>query len=109
MNYLRNGGLQTEIAAVGVDAGVVGEALGVAAKAEGIVGLVEVSGAEDEFGLAVALEAGAGDDVEDAVGAITEFCAVASAVNLEIVDVLGIKLGAEIGSDVCIRDGYAVD
>jgi hypothetical protein len=35
--------LQSEIAAVAVDAGVIGEAAGVAAKAELIVGLVEVA------------------------------------------------------------------
>ena len=61
MYNLGNGRLQAEIAAVAVDAGVVGEAFGVAAKAEGVIGLVEVAGAEDEFGFVVALEAGAGN------------------------------------------------
>src|SRR6266481_7734715 len=47
MDHLWNRRLDTEIAAVGIDAGVVREAFGVAAEAEGVVGLVEISGAED--------------------------------------------------------------
>src|ERR1700722_1149929 len=109
VNDLRNRGLYTEIAAVGVDAGIVSEAFSVAAETESVVGLVEVSGAEDEFGLAVALEAGARDYVEDTVSAVAELGAVAAAIDFEVVDILGIELGAEVGSDVGVGHGDAVD
>ena len=109
VNDLRDRRLDAEIAAVAVDAGVVGEALGVAAEAELVVGLIEISGAEHEFGLAVALESGAGHDVEDAVGAVAEFRAVAAAADFEVVDVFGIELRAEVGGDVGVGDGDAVD
>ena len=46
MHNLRHGGLDAEIAAIAVDAGVVGKALGVAAEAELVVGLVEIAEAE---------------------------------------------------------------
>ena len=57
----------------------------------------------------IALEAGARDHVEDAISAVAELGAVASAIDFEIVDVLGIKLRAEIGGDVGIGNGHAVD
>ena len=92
VHHLRNGRLQAEIAAIAVDAGVVGEAFGVAAEAERVVGLVEVAGAEHEFGLVVALEAGAGNDVEDAIGAVAELGAIAAAIDFDVIHVFGIEL-----------------
>ena len=80
-----------------------------AAEAELVVGLVEIAGGEDEFALVVALEAGAGHDVEDAVGAVAELGAVAAAVDFDIIDVLGIELGAEILRDGGVDDGNAVE
>ena len=74
-----------------------------------IVGLVEIAGAEDEFRFAVALESGARHDVEDAVGAVAEFRSVAAAADFEIVDVLGIELRSEVGGDVGVGNGNAVD
>jgi hypothetical protein len=65
-------------------------------KAERVVGLVEVAGAEDQFGLVVALEAGAGDDVEHAIGAVAELGAVAAAIDFQVVDVFGIELRADV-------------
>ncbi len=109
MHYLRNRRLETKIVAVGVDAGVVGEALSMAAEAERVVRLIEVSGAEDEFGLAVALKTCSRHNVEDAIGAITELGAVTSAIDLEIIDVLGIELRAEVGGDIGVGNRYAVD
>ena len=106
---LGNGRLQSEIAAVAVDAGVIGEAAGVAAEAELIVGLVEVAAGEDEFGFVVALEAGAGNDVEDAIGAVAELGAVAAAIDFDVVEVLGIELGAEVLRDGGVDDGNAVE
>ena len=74
-----------------------------------VVGLIEIAGAEDDFGFVVALEAGAGDNVEDAVGAIAELGAVAAAIDFQVVDVFGIELRAEVGSDVGIGHRNAVD
>lgn len=56
---LWNGRLQAEIAAISVDAGVIGEAFSVAAKTESVVRLVEIAGAQNEFGFVIAFEAGA--------------------------------------------------
>src|SRR5208337_3174816 len=92
VHNLGNRRLQSEIAAVAIDAGVIREAVGVAAEAEGVVGLVEVAGGHDQFGLVVALETGAGHDVEDAIGAVAEFGAVAAAIDLDVIQVLGIEL-----------------
>ena len=97
------------VAAVAVEAGVPGEFLGVVAEVELVVGLEEVAGGEDELGLAVALEAGAGDDVEDAVGAVADVGGVAAALDFEVVDVLGVDLRAEVGGDVGVGDLDAVD
>ncbi len=55
MDHFGNGRLQSEIAAVPAHTGVVSETLGVAAKTKGVIGLVEVAGADDELGLVVAL------------------------------------------------------
>ena len=79
------------------------------AEAELVVGLEEVAGGEDEFGLAVALEAGAGDDVEDAVGAVADVGGVAAALDFEVVDVLGVDLRGEVGGDVGVGNLDAVD
>ena len=72
--------LQAEVAAVAVDARVVGEAFGVAAEAKCVIGLVEVACAQDELSLVVALEAGARDHIEHAVGAVAELGAIAAAI-----------------------------
>ena len=105
---LGNGRLQAEIAAVAVDAGIVGEAFGVAAKAEGVVGLVEIAGAEHEFGLVIAFEAGAGNYVENSIGAVAEFRAVAAAIDFNIFHVFGIELRADVLRDRSVDDGNAV-
>ena len=97
------------VAAVAVEAGVVGEVLGVVAEVELVVGLEEVAGGDDELGLAVALEAGAGDDVEDAVGAVADVGGVAAALDLDVVDVFGADLGGEVAGDVGVGDFDAVE
>ena len=109
MEDLCDGRGETVVAAVAVEAGVVGELLGVVAEVELVVGLEEVAGGEDELGLAVALEAGAGDDVEDAVGAVADVGGVAAALDFEVVDVLGVDLRAEVAGDVGVGDLDAVD
>ena len=106
---LADGRGEAVVAAVAVEAGVVGELLGVVAEVELVVGLEEVAGGEDELGLAVALEAGARHDVEDAVGAVADVGGVAAALDFEVVDVLGVDLRAEVGGDVGVGDFDAVD
>src|SRR5450755_3847195 len=59
VHYFRNGRLQSEIAAVAVDASVVREALGVTTEAERVIGLVKVAGTQNQFGLVVPFKAGA--------------------------------------------------
>ena len=78
-------------------------------KLNSIVRLIEIAEAGDQFGFVVALESGAGNDVEDAIGAISEFGAIAAAIDLHVVDVLGIELRTKVGSDVGVGDGYAID
>src|SRR6266496_735264 len=105
---VRNRGLYAKIAAVPIQSNVVGEALGVAAETEGVIGLIIIAGTEDEFGLAVALKAGAGHDVEDAISAIAELGAVAAAIDFQVVDVFGIELRADVGGDVGVGNRDAV-
>ena len=97
------------VAAVAVEAGVVGELFGVIAEVELVVGLEEVAGGEDEFGLAVALETSARHDVEDAVGAVADIGGVAAALDLDVVDVFGADLSGEVAGDVGVGDFYAVE
>jgi len=97
------------VAAVAVEAGVVGELFGVVTEVELIVSLEEAAGAEDELGLAIALKACARDDVEDAVGAVAYVGGVAAALDLDVVDVFGVYLCAEVAGDVGIGDLDAVE
>jgi len=48
--------LQAEIGAIAAEAGVIGEAIGVAAEVELIIGLIEVAGGEDQLSFVVSLE-----------------------------------------------------
>ncbi len=106
---IANRRLQTEVAPVHVGAGVVREAPGVVAHAELIVGLVVAAGARDQLRLAVALEPRARNHVEDAVGAIAVFGAVAAALHLHVVDVFRVELGADVAGDVGVGHRHAVD
>jgi hypothetical protein len=106
---LPDGWGEAVVAAVAVEARIVGEFFGVVAEVELGVGLVEAAGGEDELGLAVALEAGARDYVEDAVGAVAGVGGVAAALDFDVVDVFGIDLRAEVAGDVGVGDLDAVD
>ena len=57
----------------------------------------------------VALKAGAGNDVEDAVGAVAGVCGVAAALDFEVVDVAGRDLRGEVGGDVGVGNLDSVD
>src|SRR5712692_4169064 len=109
VNHRGSRRLQAEVGAVSVGAGVVSEAVVVAAEINLVVRLIEIAEAEDDFGFVVSLESRAGRDVEHAVSAVAEIGAVAAALYFKSVDVLGVDLGAEIASDVGVRDGHAVD
>ena len=64
---------------------------------------------EKQLAFAVALESVAGKDVEDAVGAVADVGGVAAALGFERVDVLGVDLRADVGGDLGVGDGDAVD
>jgi len=72
--------------------GVIGEAIAVAAEVELIIGLIEVAGGEDEFGIVVAFEAGAWGDVEYAVGAVAIVGGITPALRFHSVDVFWVEL-----------------
>src|ERR1700730_11992880 len=57
----------------------------------------------------VALEAGAGDDVEDTVGAVADVGGVTAALDFDVVDVLGVDLCAEVAADVRVWNLHAID
>ena len=78
------------------------------AEADLVVGVVITAIAADEFRLPVALESRASHDIKDSVGAVAIFGAIAAALNLEIIDVLGIKLRADIGSNVGVGYGHPI-
>ncbi len=72
--------LQTQIAAVSVQAGVVSKTIGVAAEIDLTVSLIEVAKAVNQLGLVVALESGTRRDVENAVGPVAELRAITATV-----------------------------
>src|SRR5207245_3260339 len=57
--------LQSKIGAVAAEAGIVGEAVRMAAKVELVIGLVEISEARDDFGFIIPFESGARGAVEN--------------------------------------------
>src|ERR1700686_283101 len=109
MHNLRDRRLKAEIATVAVDADVIGEALRMTPKAERVIGLIKIARAEDEFGLIVAFETGAGYHVEHTVGSIAKLGPVAAAIHFHVINIFGIKLRADIGSDVRVGPGHAID
>src|SRR5260370_33255167 len=100
--------LQPEIGAIATKAGVIREAIGMAAEVELIVSLIKDSSGEDKFGFVVAFESGARGYVEYAVGAVAMIGGGAATRGLESVNVLGIDLRAEVAGDVCVGMPVAV-
>src|SRR6202521_3799602 len=109
MNYLGRGRLEPEIAAVSIQAGVEGKPRRVPAAADLVIGLIEVSEAQDEIALFVPLKAGTRDDVEDSVGSVSIIRVVAAALDLEIIDVLRTDLRPHIAGNIRVRNGHAVN
>ena len=106
---LRNRRRQAQLRAASVQARVVGKALGVAADIDLIVGGIEVSGRRDQFGLIVALEAGRRHHVEESVGPIAILAGKTAALDLQFLHVLGIDQRRDVGRDIRIDHGYAVE
>src|SRR4029077_5160063 len=101
--------LETVIASIPVEAGEVGESFGVTAEINLVVGLIPIAEAHDKFGIVVSLKAGSRDDVKDPIRAIAVSGVVAAAFCFEVIDVLGIDLGAYVARNIRIGDGHAVD
>ena len=106
---LLDGRRETVVAAVATEAGVVGELLCVIAEVELVVGLEEVASVHNEFGLAVALEATARNDVEGAVGAVADISGVTATLDLDVVNILGIDLRGKVAANVGVWNFHAVD
>src|SRR5689334_20436402 len=79
------------------------------AEVELSVSEVVVAIAGQQLAFAAALEAAAGDDIEHSVSPIAEFRGVASALDLEVVDVLRVKLRTDIAGDIRIWHRHAVN
>ncbi len=109
VNHLRHRRLEPEVAAVAADAAVVGESLRVPAEVELVVGLPVAPRAHDQLRLVVAFESGAGNHVEDAVGAVAVLGVVAPPLHVQVVDVLRIELRSDVGGDVRVRHRHPVD
>src|SRR6266550_544269 len=100
---------ESKIGAVTREAPVVGEAFAMVSEADLVVGAVKTAVVRHQFGLPVAFKAGAGHHVEDSVGAVAIFGRVASALDFKVIDVSGIELGGDVGSDIGVGNGHAVE
>src|ERR1700679_3391524 len=100
MDRCLDGGLQSIVAAIAVDAGIPGKLFRVATQAELVIRLIEAARREHQFALTIALKAAARHHVKDAVRTVAEPCSIASPVNLEIVDILRIDLRGNIAGDI---------
>ncbi len=87
VDYLGNRRLKPVVAAVSVQARIVGKALRMSSATNLIVRLIEISSREDEVAFPVALEAGAGHNIEDAIRAVAIIRVVAAAIDLERINV----------------------
>lgn len=106
---VRRGWHKSVTTSVTIGAEVPGEAFGVIAKTDLIVGLSVTASAEDEFAAAIALKAVAWDDIEHSVGTVTEVGLIAAALDIKIVDVERVDGGAYVAGDVGVGDLDTVD
>src|SRR5262249_48378599 len=109
MKDFGNRGFQTVVTAIAVDAGVVSETLCVIAETKLVVCLIKVPVRNEQLSLALAFKTTAGNDIENAVSAITVFCRITAALTLQIVDVFWIELRSDSIGDVRVRERHAVD
>src|SRR6201999_465252 len=96
-------------AAISVEARVVGETLRVIAKAQLVVGLEKIAGAEHQFGLPVSFKSGPRSDVKYSVCPVADVGGITAALDFQIVDVFGVDLRAEIAGDVGVRYFDTID
>src|ERR1700682_5978549 len=100
---------QSKIGAVTREAAVVGETFAMVSEAELVIGAVKTAVVRHQFGLTVAFEAGTSHYVEDPEGAVAIFGRVASALDLQVINVFGIELGANVGGDIGVGNRHAVE
>ena len=100
---------QAKIASVSIHTRVVGESLGVTPKVDLFVCLIKVPEGRHKFAIVVFLKSRSRQDIEFPIGAVAKCGIVAAAQNLHVVDILGIDLRSEVGGNICIRNGDAVD
>ena len=102
---LADRGLKSVVAAIPIEARVVGKSLGVPAEVDLIVRLKPVAETGDEFRFIIPLEAGAGDDIKDSVSPVSVISFVAASLHLQIINVLGINCRAQIARDIRVGNG----
>src|ERR1700722_14052312 len=109
MNGCLNGGLQSIVAAIAIQAGVPGKFFRMVPQAELVVGLVEVSHRQNQLALAIALETATWHYIKNAIRAVSLAGSVAPSIHLEIIDILGIDLRSDVARDIGIGDIHPVD
>ena len=77
-------------------------------KADLIICVVETSIAGDKLSVPIALETGAGNNVEHAISAIAVFCGITAPSHLEIINIFWIKLRPNVGSNTRVWNRYAI-
>src|SRR5712664_374651 len=100
---------QAHIGAISADAGVIGEAIRVIADADLVVGGMETAIGGGELHFTVAFETRARNDVEDTVSPVAVLRRITPALDLHDINVFGVELRADVGSDVGVWNGHAVD
>src|ERR1700687_1166037 len=100
---------QAHIGAIDTQACVVREAIRVIAEADLAVGGMETAISGGEFDFTVAFETRARNDIEDAVSPVAVLRGITAALNFHDVDVFGVKLRADIGSDIGVRYWHSID
>src|SRR5215831_1826046 len=78
-------------------------------KADLVVGGVVAAIAGHQLSLARALEAGARRHVENAVGSVAILGRIAASLHLDVIDILGTELRADVAGDVGVGYGNAVN
>ena len=74
-----------------------------------VIGLIEISCTDHKIAFLIAFKTGARRDVEDSIGAVAIVGVVAASLNFEVINILGVNLRSQIGGDVGVGDGDAVD
>ena len=109
MHHGRTRRHQAQVRTVRVSARVVGEPLGMAAEADLVVGGVKAAVTCHQFAFGVALEARARNHIEHTISAVSVFGGITAAFGLDVVDVLGVKLRADVTRNIRVRHRDAID